>query len=106
MLKKQRRGLAVISRPRFPYRLCCAALVGALALVAPAQSVHTATFAVTKAADTNDGTCDADCSLREAIVAANASQGPDAINLPDLRILQAWVPRVRPFSYVLPTPGR
>jgi CSLREA domain-containing protein len=30
-------------------------------------------FRVTKTADTNDGTCDADCSLREAIIAANAS---------------------------------
>ena len=34
-----------------------------------------ATFSVTKNADTNDGTCDADCSLREAIVAANANAG-------------------------------
>lgn len=32
-----------------------------------------ATFPVTKTADTNDGTCNADCSLREAIVAANAN---------------------------------
>ena len=30
-----------------------------------------ATFTVTKVADTNDGVCDADCSLREAVVAAN-----------------------------------
>ncbi|MEU0529109.1 P-loop NTPase fold protein [Amycolatopsis tolypomycina] len=30
----------------------------------------------------------------------------NAINLPDLRVLQSWVPRVRPFSYVLPTRGR
>jgi CSLREA domain-containing protein len=32
-----------------------------------------ATFVVTKTADTNDGTCDSDCSLREAIAAANAT---------------------------------
>lgn len=32
-----------------------------------------ATYVVTKTADTNDGTCDSDCSLREAITAANAS---------------------------------
>ncbi len=38
-----------------------------------------ASFTVTKTADTNDGTCDADCSLREAIVAANASAGADMI---------------------------
>ena len=40
------------------------------------------TFAVTKPADTNDGTCNADCSLREAIAAANASSGIDLIALP------------------------
>ncbi len=41
-----------------------------------------ATFNVTKTADTNDGVCDADCSLREAVFAANASLGADTINLP------------------------
>ena len=38
-----------------------------------------ATFTVTKTADTNDGACDADCSLREAIIAANAAVGADVI---------------------------
>uniref|UniRef100_UPI00286B474C FG-GAP repeat domain-containing protein n=1 Tax=Tabrizicola sp. TaxID=2005166 RepID=UPI00286B474C len=42
----------------------------------------TATFAVTKTTDTNDGTCNADCSLREAVVAANAAAGADIITLP------------------------
>lgn len=43
----------------------------------------TTTFTVTKTADTNDGVCSAsDCSLREAIVAANAAPGPDTILLP------------------------
>jgi CSLREA domain-containing protein len=39
---------------------------------------------VTKTADTNDGVCDADCSLREAIIAANAGSGPQTItfNIP------------------------
>ena len=41
-----------------------------------------ATFDVTKIADTNDGACNADCSLREAIGAANALAGSDTINLP------------------------
>lgn len=41
-----------------------------------------ATFTVTKTADTNDGTCDADCSLREAVIAANANPGPDTITVP------------------------
>ncbi|MBT8092843.1 MAG: CSLREA domain-containing protein, partial [Gammaproteobacteria bacterium] len=45
---------------------------------------NAATFTVTKTADTNDGTCDADCSLHEAIVAANGSVGPHTIafNIP------------------------
>ncbi len=38
------------------------------------------TLTVTKTADTNDGVCDADCSLREAIVAANAGLTDDLIN--------------------------
>ncbi len=48
----------------------------------PFQSASAATFAVTKTADTNDGACNADCSLREAIVAANASAGPHTITIP------------------------
>ena len=39
-------------------------------------SVTAATqYLVTKTADTNDGTCDSDCSLREAIGASNANPG-------------------------------
>jgi CSLREA domain-containing protein len=41
-----------------------------------------ATYTVTKTADTNDGVCDADCSLREAISASNASAGGGTINIP------------------------
>ena len=42
-----------------------AALAAGLSLsTAPAPFAHAATFTVTKAADTNDGACDADCSLR------------------------------------------
>jgi len=40
------------------------------------------TFVVTKTTDTNDGVCDADCSLREAIIAANANPGADFIQVP------------------------
>ncbi|MBI3241541.1 MAG: CSLREA domain-containing protein [Chloroflexi bacterium] len=39
------------------------------------------TFTVTKTTDTNDGACNSDCSLREAIVAANLTGGPDSIIL-------------------------
>ncbi|HUF04532.1 MAG TPA: choice-of-anchor Q domain-containing protein [Aridibacter sp.] len=38
-----------------------------------------ATFTVTKIADTNDGTCDADCSFREAVAAAVAAATDDEI---------------------------
>jgi CSLREA domain-containing protein len=39
----------------------------------------TTTFMVTKTADTSDGACNADCSLREAVIAANAAGGADMI---------------------------
>lgn len=46
---------------------------------APAEATI---FTVTKTSDTADGTCDADCSLREAVVAANAASGDDEVVLP------------------------
>ncbi|HYP43187.1 MAG TPA: choice-of-anchor Q domain-containing protein, partial [Candidatus Nitrosocosmicus sp.] len=39
-----------------------------------------ATFLVTKTSDTNDGVCNSDCSLREAIAAANVATSDDLIN--------------------------
>jgi CSLREA domain-containing protein len=52
-------------------------LLASLGLVAaPARS---AVFTVTKTSDTNDGNCNSDCSLREAVVAANTAAGPDTI---------------------------
>lgn len=45
-----------------------------LALTEPAP------FVVSKTADTSDGACNADCSLREAIIAANAQAGADRIH--------------------------
>lgn len=47
-----------------------------------ANFAQAATFTVTKTADMNDGACDADCSLREAIISANAAPGTDVITLP------------------------
>lgn len=41
--------------------------------------ISAATFTVTKTADTNDGTCDADCSFREAVAAAVAAASDDEI---------------------------
>jgi CSLREA domain-containing protein len=45
-----------------------------------AGRVMAATYTVTKTADTNDGTCDADCSLREALAVANGNAGADTID--------------------------
>lgn len=51
-----------------------------LALMLPgARTVHAANLTVTKTADTNDGVCDADCSLREAI---NTAAPGDTITVP------------------------
>lgn len=54
-------------------------LIG-LSLAVPAGA---AVFSVTKTADTLDGACDLhDCSLREAISAANAAGGTDVVSVP------------------------
>lgn len=55
-----------------------AALICALSFfgVRPAQA---ATLTVSKTADTNDGVCDFDCSLREAITVANSNRQTDTI---------------------------
>lgn len=42
-------------------------------------AIKATTFTVTKIADTNDGICDSDCSLREAISAANTVSSNDFI---------------------------
>jgi len=39
-------------------------------------------YVVTKFEDTDDGVCDEDCSLREAIIAANGNPGLDTVTLP------------------------
>ncbi|HEV2852641.1 MAG TPA: CSLREA domain-containing protein [Thermoanaerobaculia bacterium] len=57
-------------------------LFAALALSALAVSAAgAAVYTPTKTADSADGACDADCSLREAIVAANADPAEDVILL-------------------------
>lgn len=61
--------------PRFHRALACVAL----ALAAP---LHAATFAVTRFDDpVPDGCAALDCSLREAVIAANLAAGPDQIPL-------------------------
>lgn len=73
----------------FAAQLSGARLVGgseySILVARPAQSSNPATltfsarnaprYTVTKTADTLDGACDADCSLREAIAASNAAPG-------------------------------
>ncbi|HEY4591665.1 MAG TPA: CSLREA domain-containing protein, partial [Thermoanaerobaculia bacterium] len=49
-----------------------------LALILPA-SLQAAVFIPNKAADTNDGVCNSNCSLREAITAANQKPGENII---------------------------
>jgi CSLREA domain-containing protein len=61
--------------------LTCALLIGALA-PAPTAAAAEASLSVTTTADTNNGACDADCSLREAVIAANASPGNDTVVVP------------------------
>ena len=51
-----------------------------LALTLPA-ALQAAIYIPNKSADTNDGACDSDCSLREAITAANQNPGEDVILL-------------------------
>lgn len=54
-------------------------LTAAVALAHPALFSPNTTFLVTTTDDTNDGLCDAHCSLRETITAANANPGYDVI---------------------------
>lgn len=48
------------------------------------STIFSATFTVTKTADSNDGTCDEDCSFREAVSAANNAAGDDIVNFDPL----------------------
>ncbi|MFN8531860.1 MAG: CSLREA domain-containing protein, partial [Anaerolineae bacterium] len=51
-----------------------------MSIITPAQPVFAAAYTVTKTTDSNDGVCDADCSLREAIAAANSNTDADTIS--------------------------
>jgi hypothetical protein len=50
----------------------------------PSPESCAAAFKVTRKDDMGDGTCDGDCSLRDAVAAANASPGHDTIVIPAL----------------------
>lgn len=51
----------------------------ALTMLLAAVSAEAAVYTVTKTADTNDGVCDSDCSLREAIGVANGTSENDVV---------------------------
>ena len=54
--------------------------VGLAMLLTPTPVTHAATYIVNTLADTDDGVCDAtNCTLREAINAANITAGADTI---------------------------
>ena len=58
------------------------AMVAAALWTLPMPVLAASTFTVTKTADTADGVCNSDCSLREAITAANADFDASTINVP------------------------
>jgi CSLREA domain-containing protein len=68
----------------------------ALALLACAADARAAIFTVTSTQDTDDGACDAHCTLREAITLANASSGADVIEFAipgaGVRAILLWSP--------------
>ncbi len=61
----------------FQPTFCAALALSALTAFAAGAAVYTPT----KLTDSADGACDADCSLREAVIAANAREGEDVILL-------------------------
>lgn len=56
-------------------------IVAALLLSAAAPPARAGVFIPTRLTDGADGACDSDCSLRDAVLAANAAPGPDFIVL-------------------------
>lgn len=59
----------------------CPAVLALLVLAAAAPAAYAAVFIPNRTTDSADGACDAHCSLREAILAANARAGEDVIVL-------------------------
>ncbi len=57
-------------------------MLAATVALAAAGNAHAATFTVSRTDDPAPGVCDSDCSLREAVRAANAGTGGDTIVLP------------------------
>ncbi len=58
------------------------AMVGGTLALHPAPPAAAATFLVTVSDASDDGLCDAHCSLRDAVAEANANPGADTIQIP------------------------
>jgi CSLREA domain-containing protein len=71
-LKEQSTMTTLRSKRSFQVFIVFALLVCLLGSAWEITPVYAATLTVTKTADTNDGVCDSDCSLREAIAAAGS----------------------------------
>jgi len=69
-------------KERSPIFFIFAVIFLALALQGCDPSYCASEFIVTKFNDTNDGTCDGDCSLREAVIGSNVCSGTQTIRLP------------------------
>jgi CSLREA domain-containing protein len=74
--------LPCLRLPRLPHPILLGLSLLVMSWFASYDTASANTYAVTKTTDTADGSCDlADCSLREAVIAANANAGADAIDL-------------------------
>lgn len=73
--------MSYAQRPRFSPHLRFLSLIVLSLIIGliPIRLVFAATYQVTTTTDTNDGACDAHCTLREAISAANANADDDII---------------------------
>ncbi len=71
-----------LASPRL-FLLFALTLLVAFAFASPRTTSAGGGYVVTKTADTADGDCGADCSLREAIIESNAVGGADIITLPE-----------------------
>ncbi len=69
----------MVDRRKF---IAVVAVVAAAVWAVPFPTLAVGPLTVTKTADTADGVCNSDCSLREAITAANANFDATTINVP------------------------
>ena len=87
------RGMGVLGRALLAFAL----IVAALPLLSLTPGVSAASLVVNTTADTLDGTCDADCSLRDAVAVANGTPETDTITFA--------LPGAAPWTITLAVPG-